>query len=69
MENFGISRKIFIIAHTNLANASSKLLLACLPTEAHLTLNRRNIPFVNHVKYLGVIFDKKYYIETAHRSD
>jgi hypothetical protein len=27
--------------------------------EAHLTLNRRNIPFVNHVKYLDVIFDKR----------
>jgi predicted transcriptional regulator len=27
--------------------------------EAHLTLNGRNIPFVNHVKYLGVIFDKR----------
>jgi hypothetical protein len=22
-------------------------------------LNERNIPFVNHVKYLGVIFDKR----------
>jgi hypothetical protein len=28
------------------------------PPEAHLTLNGQNIPFVNHVKYLGVIFDK-----------
>jgi hypothetical protein len=27
--------------------------------ESHLTLNGRNIPFVNSVKYLGVIFDKK----------
>jgi hypothetical protein len=27
------------------------------PPETHLTLNGRNIPFVNHVKYLGVIFD------------
>jgi hypothetical protein len=27
--------------------------------ETHLTLNGRNIPFVNHVKYLGVIFDKR----------
>jgi hypothetical protein len=27
--------------------------------EAHLTLNWRNIPFVNHAKYLGVIFDKR----------
>jgi hypothetical protein len=26
--------------------------------EAHRTLNGRNIPFVNQVKYLGVIFDK-----------
>jgi hypothetical protein len=29
------------------------------PLEAHLTLNGRNIPFVNHAKYLGVIFDKR----------
>jgi hypothetical protein len=29
------------------------------PPEAHLTLNGRNIPFINHVKYLGVIFDKR----------
>jgi hypothetical protein len=28
------------------------------PPEAHLTLNGRNI-FVNHVKYLGVNFDKR----------
>jgi hypothetical protein len=27
--------------------------------EPLLTLNGRNIPFVNNVKYLGVIFDKK----------
>jgi hypothetical protein len=36
--------------------------------KAHLTLNGRNIPFVNHVKYLGVIFDKNDYMETAHRN-
>jgi hypothetical protein len=29
------------------------------PPEPHPTLNGRNIPFVNHVKYLGVIFDKR----------
>jgi hypothetical protein len=28
-----------------------------LEEEAHLIMNGRNIPFVNHVKYLGVIFD------------
>jgi hypothetical protein len=27
------------------------------PPESHLTLNGRNIPFVNNVKHLGVIFD------------
>jgi hypothetical protein len=27
------------------------------PPEAHFTLNGSNIPFVNHVKYLDVIFD------------
>jgi hypothetical protein len=29
------------------------------PPESHLTLNGRNIPFLNSVKYLDVIFDKK----------
>jgi hypothetical protein len=29
------------------------------PPEAHRTFNGLNIPFVNHVKYLGVIFDKR----------
>jgi hypothetical protein len=29
------------------------------PPKAHLTLNGRNIPFINHVKYLCVIFDKR----------
>jgi hypothetical protein len=29
------------------------------PPETHLTLNGQNIPFVNSVRYLGVIFDKK----------
>jgi hypothetical protein len=29
------------------------------PPENSLTLNGRNIPFVNSVKYLGVVFDKK----------
>jgi hypothetical protein len=29
------------------------------PPESHLKLNGRNIPFVNNVKYLGVIFDKR----------
>jgi hypothetical protein len=29
------------------------------PSEAHLTLNGRNIPFHNHVRYLGVIFNKR----------
>jgi hypothetical protein len=27
---------------------------------SHLTPNRRNIPFVNGAKYLGVNFDKKF---------
>jgi hypothetical protein len=30
-----------------------------LPPGAHLTLNGWNIPFINHVKYLGVVFDKR----------
>jgi hypothetical protein len=29
------------------------------PLKTHITLNGRNIPFVNHVKYLDVIFDKR----------
>jgi hypothetical protein len=29
------------------------------PPVAHFTLNGQNIPFVNHVKYLSVIFDKR----------
>jgi hypothetical protein len=29
------------------------------PVEAFLTLKGRHIPFANHGKYLGVIFDKK----------
>jgi hypothetical protein len=29
------------------------------PPDSLLTLNGRNIPFVNSMKYLGVIFDKK----------
>jgi hypothetical protein len=29
------------------------------PPEAHLILNGQNIPFVNHINYLGVIFDKR----------
>jgi hypothetical protein len=29
------------------------------PFEAHFTSIERNIPFVNHVKYLGVIFTKR----------
>jgi hypothetical protein len=29
------------------------------PPESHLTLNGRDIPFVNSPKYLGVIFDRK----------
>jgi hypothetical protein len=29
------------------------------PPESLLTLNGRNIPFVNNVKYLGVIFNRK----------
>jgi hypothetical protein len=35
------------------------LQLGLRPPEAHLTLNGRNILFVNHVKYLGVTFDKR----------
>jgi hypothetical protein len=42
-------------------------LLRLRPPEAHLPLNEWNIPFVNHVKHLGVLFDD--YMGTAHRND
>jgi hypothetical protein len=29
------------------------------PPAAHLTLNGQNIPFMNHVKYIGVIVDNR----------
>jgi hypothetical protein len=32
---------------------------SCRPPESSLTLNGRNIPFVNRAKYLGVVFDRK----------
>jgi hypothetical protein len=32
------------------------------PPEAHLTLNGWSIPFVNHVKYFGAIFDENYMV-------
>jgi hypothetical protein len=37
-----------------------------MPVEVHLTLNERNIPFLSHVKYLGVIFDRKIIIRRMH---
>jgi hypothetical protein len=37
----------------------STFLIDLGPLEAHLTLNGWNIPFVNHVKFLGVILDKR----------
>jgi hypothetical protein len=33
--------------------------LAVVDRLSHLTLNGRNIPFVNSVKHLGIIFDNK----------
>jgi hypothetical protein len=39
-------------------HTSSTFLIHLGPPEAHLTLNGWNIPFVNHVKYLDVIFDQ-----------
>jgi hypothetical protein len=32
---------------------------SCRPPESQITLNGRNIPFVNNVKYLSVIFDNE----------
>jgi hypothetical protein len=29
------------------------------PLEPHLTLNRWKVPFMKHIKYLSVIFDKR----------
>jgi hypothetical protein len=33
------------------------------PPEAQLTLSGWNIPCINHVKYLGVIFGKRWHLE------
>jgi hypothetical protein len=38
---------------------SGNLLIKTQAPWCSLTLNARNIPFVNHVEYLGVIFDKR----------
>jgi len=38
------------------------------PVEAHLTLTRRNIPFINHAKDLGVVSDKNC-VQNAHMND
>jgi hypothetical protein len=43
----------------NIRLEPSTFLIYLGPHEAHLTLNGRNIPFINRVKYLGVIFDKR----------
>jgi hypothetical protein len=37
----------------------STFLIDLGPLRLILTMNGRNIPFDNHVKYLGVIFDKR----------
>jgi hypothetical protein len=37
----------------------SAILIDLGPPEARRTLNGRNIPFVNHVEYLNVIFYKR----------
>jgi hypothetical protein len=37
--------------------------------ETLLTVKVRNMRFVNCIKYLGVTFDKKKYMENAYRSD
>jgi hypothetical protein len=37
--------------------------------EAYLTPKGQHIPFVNNVKYLGVMFDKKHYMEITYRND
>jgi hypothetical protein len=39
------------------------------PPEVHFTLYGRNVLFVYHVKYLGVIFEKRIYMETAYIND
>jgi hypothetical protein len=39
------------------------------PPDALLTLNGWDIPLVNHVKYLGVIFDKRITWGLAHKND
>jgi hypothetical protein len=40
------------------------------PPDSLLTLNGRNIPFVNSAKYLGLLFDKRMNdMEITHRDD
>jgi hypothetical protein len=43
----------------NIRPRLSTLLIDLGPPEATVTLNARNIPFINNVKHLGVIFDKR----------
>jgi hypothetical protein len=37
--------------------------------EVFLTMKGRQIPFVKNVKYLGVIFDERNYMEIKYRND
>jgi hypothetical protein len=36
---------------------------------SRITLNGKNIPFVNTIKHLGVLCDKKNYMEITHTND
>jgi len=45
------------------------LLLPLIPVRAFHTLKEWQVPFVNNVKYLGVIFYKKNYMEITYTND
>jgi hypothetical protein len=47
------------VAYAALESVYKESRLGLRPPDSLLTLNGRNIPFVNSVKYLGVIFDKR----------
>jgi hypothetical protein len=50
---------VFCVVRANSLFGSVEQYRSVRPREAHPILNGRNIPFVSHVKYLGVIFDKR----------
>jgi hypothetical protein len=50
---------LWILTHYKSGHSNKNHVNRLKPPEAPLTLNGHNIHFVSHVKYLGVIFDKR----------